>query len=163
MVTCADLVKNCTVVGHHKPALVLFVEPQADVAVSTSAEVSAFKEKLLKLIAPFNARLFSHERIEDKDHIIIAPAGSLARGGVSVYSPCVLRVVYVLTVAMTTGEIKYQTQGCRREEQRRAVEDIQYRDWGRSLVNRPVVRIAVPICIVVLSHSTKYFFAIHRV
>ncbi|KAH8101485.1 acetyl-CoA synthetase-like protein [Cristinia sonorae] len=81
LIQCANLVKNCTIVGHYKPTLVLFVEPQNDVAVATTAEVFAFKGQLLKKIAPSNATLFPHERIENPDHVVVVPSGSLDRGG----------------------------------------------------------------------------------
>ncbi|TCD63101.1 hypothetical protein EIP91_006005 [Steccherinum ochraceum] len=81
MLKCADLVKTCTVVGHYKPALILFVEPQPGAAVTTPSEETALKDRILGCMTKFNARLFSHERIADINHIVIVPTGSLDRGG----------------------------------------------------------------------------------
>ena len=86
LLECADLVKSCTVVGHYKPALVLFVEPQAGVKASEPSEVTAIKEEILNRIATFNASRFAHERIKNTEHIIVVPTGSLDRGGVRCYS-----------------------------------------------------------------------------
>ncbi|KAF7297287.1 Acetyl-CoA synthetase-like protein [Mycena indigotica] len=77
MLTCADLVKNCTVVGHYKPALVLFIEPA--LALSSESDLATFKMEILKQTAAFNARLFSHERITDARRIVVVPPGSLPR------------------------------------------------------------------------------------
>jgi len=77
MLNCADLVKNCTVVGHYKPAVVLFIEPALSLPGDT--DISAFKAEILKQTAPFNARLFQHERITDPNFIVVVPPGSLPR------------------------------------------------------------------------------------
>ncbi|KAJ7983268.1 acetyl-CoA synthetase-like protein [Mycena polygramma] len=77
MLTCANLVRNCAVVGHYKPAPVLFVEPTLPLAGDT--EIAAFKAEILTRTEPFNARLFSHERITDPRFIVVAPSGSLPR------------------------------------------------------------------------------------
>ncbi|KAJ7143491.1 acetyl-CoA synthetase-like protein [Mycena crocata] len=77
MLTCANLVKNCAVVGHYKPAVVLFIEPVLELA--GEADIAAFKAEIIKRTAAFNAKLFAHERIEDANFIIVVPPGSLPR------------------------------------------------------------------------------------
>ncbi|KAF8890319.1 acetyl-CoA synthetase-like protein [Mucidula mucida] len=61
---CADMVSNCAVVGHLKPAPVLFVEPVREI---------------IKRTAAFNERLFAHERITSPDCIVVVPRGNLPR------------------------------------------------------------------------------------
>lgn len=77
MLTCANLVKNCAVVGHYKPAVILFIEPTLSLRGET--DVAAFKAEILKQTKPFNARLFQHERITDPNFIVVVPPGSLPR------------------------------------------------------------------------------------
>ncbi|KAF7339984.1 Acetyl-CoA synthetase-like protein [Mycena venus] len=77
MLNCADLVKNCTVVGHYKPAVVLFIEPALSLPGET--DVSAFKAGILRQTTSFNDRLFQHERITDPNFIVVVPPGSLPR------------------------------------------------------------------------------------
>ncbi|KAJ7204691.1 acetyl-CoA synthetase-like protein [Mycena pura] len=77
MFTCAHLVKNCTVVGHYKPALMLFIEPA--LALPSETDLVAFKAAILAQTEAFNKRLFLHERISDPNHIVVVPAGSLPR------------------------------------------------------------------------------------
>ncbi|KAJ6471759.1 acetyl-CoA synthetase-like protein [Mycena vitilis] len=77
MITCANLVKNCAVVGHYKPAVVLFVEPA--VSLPDDINIAAFKGEILKRTESFNARLFQHERIMDPNFIVVVPPGSLPR------------------------------------------------------------------------------------
>ncbi|KAJ7480176.1 acetyl-CoA synthetase-like protein [Mycena galericulata] len=77
MLTCANLVKNCAVVGHYKPAVVLFIEPTLSLPGET--DIAAFKAEILKQTETFNARLFEHERITDPNFIVVVPPGSLPR------------------------------------------------------------------------------------
>ncbi|KAJ6575509.1 acetyl-CoA synthetase-like protein [Mycena sp. CBHHK59/15] len=77
MLACADLVKNCTAVGHYKPAVVLFIEPA--LALPSESDLATFKAEVLKQTAPFNDRLFLHERITDPNFIVVVPPGSLPR------------------------------------------------------------------------------------
>ncbi|KAF9016263.1 acetyl-CoA synthetase-like protein [Hymenopellis radicata] len=73
--SCADIVSNCTVVGHYKPAPVLFVEP----AVDDDADRDALKREIIERTAGFNERLFAHERITTPDCIVVVPRGNLSR------------------------------------------------------------------------------------
>ncbi|KAJ7037809.1 acetyl-CoA synthetase-like protein [Mycena alexandri] len=74
---CSDLVRHCTVVGHNKPFVVLFVEPV--VPPPSEEAATALKVQILELTAPFNARLFLHERITGPEHIVVVSSGSLSR------------------------------------------------------------------------------------
>ncbi|KAJ7036755.1 acetyl-CoA synthetase-like protein [Mycena alexandri] len=74
---CSRLVQNCTVVGHNKPHIVLFVEPV--VQPISEADVAALRAEILQLTAPFRERLFVHERIAAAEHIVVVPSGSLSR------------------------------------------------------------------------------------
>ncbi|KAJ7709507.1 acetyl-CoA synthetase-like protein [Mycena rosella] len=75
--TCPDIVRNCTVVGHYKPAVVLFIEAVSD---STSApDVDILKDEVLRRTAAFNSNLFEHERIVDREHIVVVAPGALPR------------------------------------------------------------------------------------
>ncbi|KAJ6552813.1 acetyl-CoA synthetase-like protein [Mycena capillaripes] len=76
-ITCPDIVRNCTVVGHYKPAVVLFIEPVLDTV--SPDEVTILKDEVLRRTAEFNANLFEHERILDREHIVVVPAGVLPR------------------------------------------------------------------------------------
>jgi hypothetical protein len=77
LTSCADLVENCVVVGHYKPAVVLFVEPIQPID-SASAE-GVLKTAILERIADFNSRLIPHERINSALQIVSVRAGSLPR------------------------------------------------------------------------------------
>lgn len=74
MATCSEIVHSCVVVGHRKPALVLFVEPRVEVE-----DEASFKEDILRRTADFNSRLFKHERIIDQEHIVVVSPGSFKR------------------------------------------------------------------------------------
>ncbi|KAJ7592020.1 acetyl-CoA synthetase-like protein [Mycena floridula] len=74
---CADVVKNCAVVGHYKPGVVLFVEPVLPFDPETQAE--SLKTEILQRTAEFSSKLYAHERITDPVQIVIAASGSLAR------------------------------------------------------------------------------------
>ncbi|KAJ6586259.1 acetyl-CoA synthetase-like protein [Mycena vulgaris] len=76
-VTCPDIVRNCTVVGHYKPAVVLFVEAFSD--STTVDDVATLKDEVLRRTAAFNSDLFEHERIVDREHIVVVPPGVLPR------------------------------------------------------------------------------------
>ncbi|EIM91396.1 acetyl-CoA synthetase-like protein [Stereum hirsutum FP-91666 SS1] len=78
-VTCADVVHNCTVVGNYKPFPVLFVEPVNETV--TEDDIDALKKTIINLTAPYNARLFVDERIQDPSHIVVVPRESLSRTG----------------------------------------------------------------------------------
>ncbi|KAJ7846028.1 acetyl-CoA synthetase-like protein [Mycena olivaceomarginata] len=77
LTSCADLVENCVVVGHYKPAVILFVEPIQPID-SASAE-GVLKTAILQRIADFNSRLIPHERINSALQIVSVRAGSLPR------------------------------------------------------------------------------------
>lgn len=68
---------NSVVVGHYKPAVVLFVESAN--SISTEEEIASLKAEILARTAAFNARLFVHERITDPLQIVVVKAGSLPR------------------------------------------------------------------------------------
>ncbi|KAJ7333444.1 acetyl-CoA synthetase-like protein [Mycena albidolilacea] len=74
LTSCADLVRNCVVVGHYKPAVVLFVEP-----VNPSGDDGVLKTAVLERISSFNARLMIHERVTTPVQIVSVPSGSLPR------------------------------------------------------------------------------------
>ncbi|KAJ7738147.1 acetyl-CoA synthetase-like protein [Mycena metata] len=74
---CSNLVRNCTVVGHNKPHIVLFVEPV--VQPTSEADIAELRAQILELTAPFRERLFVHERIAAAEHIVVVPSGSLSR------------------------------------------------------------------------------------
>ncbi|KAJ7611711.1 acetyl-CoA synthetase-like protein [Roridomyces roridus] len=74
----SQLVSNCTAVGHYKPGVVLFVEPVTPVTPGSDKEM-VLKKEIIALTAPFNARLFLHERITDPGRIVVVPQGKLAR------------------------------------------------------------------------------------
>ncbi|KAJ6629584.1 acetyl-CoA synthetase-like protein [Mycena sp. CBHHK59/15] len=77
LTTCADLVQNCVVVGHYKPAIVLFVEPIQPI---TSAEDdNLLKEAILNRTRAFTDRLFIHEKVTSLSQIVSVPSGSLPR------------------------------------------------------------------------------------
>ncbi|KAJ7084974.1 acetyl-CoA synthetase-like protein [Mycena epipterygia] len=82
-VTCPDIVRNCTVVGHYKPAVVLFIEAVSD--STTSDDVDILKDEVLRRTAAFNVDLFEHERIVDRGHIVVVPAGALPRTKLIIY------------------------------------------------------------------------------
>lgn len=84
-VTCADVVHNCTVVGNYKPFPVLFVEPVNETV--TEDDIDALKKTIINLTAPYNARLFVDERIQDPSHIVVVPRESLSRTGVRTLEP----------------------------------------------------------------------------
>ncbi|KAJ7226281.1 acetyl-CoA synthetase-like protein [Mycena rebaudengoi] len=75
--TCPDIVGNCTVVGHNRPSVVLFIEAAASDSVVLDA--NSLKDEVLRRTAAFNAQLFVHERIADTEHIVVVPAGTLPR------------------------------------------------------------------------------------
>ncbi|KAF7332970.1 Acetyl-CoA synthetase-like protein [Mycena venus] len=77
LTSCADLVRNCVIVGHYKPIIVLFVESVQP--ITSPADEAKFKAAILDRIAAFNTRLIFHERIEREAQIVCAPAGSLPR------------------------------------------------------------------------------------
>lgn len=76
---CADMVSNCAVVGHLKPAPVLFVEPVVD-----DTDGDTLKREIIKRTAAFNERLFAHERITSPDCIVVVPRGNLPRTSVRI-------------------------------------------------------------------------------
>ncbi|KAJ7749584.1 acetyl-CoA synthetase-like protein [Mycena maculata] len=76
-ITCPDIVRNCTVVGHYKPAVVLFIEAVSD--STTPDDVLKLKDEVLRRTAAFNSALFPHERIVDREHIVVVPSGVLPR------------------------------------------------------------------------------------
>ncbi|KAF9531387.1 hypothetical protein CPB83DRAFT_848943 [Crepidotus variabilis] len=70
----ADLVKNCVVVGHYKPGVVLLVEP-----VSQPDDENQFKADVLARHASFNDRLFFHEKLHSTLQVLVVAQGSLPR------------------------------------------------------------------------------------
>ncbi|KAF8191520.1 acetyl-CoA synthetase-like protein [Mycena galopus ATCC 62051] len=77
LTSCADLVRNCVVVGHYKPAVVLFVEPVEK--INSSGDDDLLKTAIWDRISAFNARLVVHERIHSVSQIVSVPSGSLPR------------------------------------------------------------------------------------
>ncbi|KAJ7585901.1 acetyl-CoA synthetase-like protein [Mycena floridula] len=75
---CPDLVQQCVVVGHYKPAPVLLVEP-IDVSFNYETGSDALKEEILKRTLTFNERVYPHEQIRDPSRIVIIKTGSLPR------------------------------------------------------------------------------------
>ncbi|KAJ7763650.1 acetyl-CoA synthetase-like protein [Mycena maculata] len=77
LATCADLVQNCAVVGHYKPAVVLFVEP---IRLSNVPEDDVMlREEILGRTRTFTDRLFEHEQINSLVQIVSVKSGSLPR------------------------------------------------------------------------------------
>ncbi|KAJ7625660.1 hypothetical protein FB45DRAFT_795845, partial [Roridomyces roridus] len=74
LATCADIVHCVVVVGHYKPAVVLFVEP-----IAAKQDEDSLKEEILKRTGAFNSRLFEHEQIQNILQIVCVPAGSPPR------------------------------------------------------------------------------------
>ena len=83
MKTCGDIVHNCVVVGHQRICPVLVVEPEPSVDISTPEAELIFKQTIVERTAPFNERLFAHERITAPECILVVPGGSLPRTSVS--------------------------------------------------------------------------------
>ncbi|KAK7052664.1 acetyl-CoA synthetase-like protein [Favolaschia claudopus] len=77
LTSCADLVRNCVVVGHYKPGVVLFVEPTKD--INSPEDEAALKSAILERISAFSARLIIHERVNTLSQIVSVPSGSLPR------------------------------------------------------------------------------------
>ncbi|KAJ6529982.1 acetyl-CoA synthetase-like protein [Mycena vulgaris] len=77
MTTCADLIQNVVVVGHYKPAVVLFVEPIQP--IKSPEDDDFLKAAILKRTSDFNSRLFVHEQINSPFQIVSLPSGSLSR------------------------------------------------------------------------------------
>ncbi|KAJ7886670.1 acetyl-CoA synthetase-like protein [Mycena leptocephala] len=77
LTSCADLVQNCVVVGHYKPAVVLFVEPIQPINLPEDDDL--LKKAILDRISAFNSRLIAHERISSALQIVSVRAGSLPR------------------------------------------------------------------------------------
>ncbi|KAJ6544423.1 acetyl-CoA synthetase-like protein [Mycena capillaripes] len=77
LTSCADLVQNCVVVGHYKPAIVLFVEPVTP--IKSTEDDTSLKTAILDRIATFNSRLIAHERIASALQIVSVLANSLPR------------------------------------------------------------------------------------
>lgn len=75
--TCSDLVGNCVVVGHHRPKVVLIVEPST--SGKGEVDIASLKEEILHRTEPFRSRLFAYERVSDASQIIVAAPGSLPR------------------------------------------------------------------------------------
>jgi len=65
-------------VGHYKPGIVLLVEPSSADPADEAAMLD-LKEEILKRHAPFNSRLFIHERINGSYQIVTVPRGTLPR------------------------------------------------------------------------------------
>ncbi|KAI0628624.1 acetyl-CoA synthetase-like protein [Trametes polyzona] len=79
MKTCGDVVHNCVVVGHQRVFPVLVVEPEGSVDVSTAEATLRLKGTIIERTAPFNERLFPHERIAIPECIMLVPVASLPR------------------------------------------------------------------------------------
>ncbi|KAG6820548.1 hypothetical protein H0H93_015433 [Arthromyces matolae] len=73
LLTCADLVPSCVVVGYCKP-IVVFVEPTPAHVATDPVELKA---EIIKRTAKFQAGLYPHERFDDR--IIVVAAGGLPR------------------------------------------------------------------------------------
>lgn len=69
-------------VGHYKPAIVLFVEPVK--LVDADEPVALLKAQILERTTPFTERLFAHEKIIDPAQIVLIAQGTLPRTFVSV-------------------------------------------------------------------------------
>jgi len=78
LLSCADLVQNCVVVGHYKPGIILLVEPTMTDPTDEIA-VSELKSMILERHAPFNSRLFAHERLQQLYQIVPVPRNKLPR------------------------------------------------------------------------------------
>ncbi len=74
---------NCVVVGHQRVCPVLVVETEGAVDVSTPDAEAQVKSTIIERNAPFNERLFAHERITTPECILFVPIGSLPRTTVS--------------------------------------------------------------------------------
>lgn len=81
--TCDGIVHNCVVVGHQRVCPILVVEPEGSVDVSTPDAELQVKRAIIKRTAPFNEKLFAHERITTPGCILFVPTGSLPRTTVS--------------------------------------------------------------------------------
>ncbi|KAI0821841.1 acetyl-CoA synthetase-like protein [Trametes gibbosa] len=77
--TCGDIVHSCVVVGHQRVCPILVIEPEASVDVSAEDVAAKVKGEILDRTAPFNDRLFAHERITSPGCILFVPTGSLPR------------------------------------------------------------------------------------
>ncbi|KAJ7117479.1 hypothetical protein C8R44DRAFT_879044 [Mycena epipterygia] len=77
LTTCADFVENVAVVGHYKPAVVLFVEPIN--SIKGVEDEAALKAKILTRTRAFTDRLFEHEQVKSLVQIVTVDAGSLPR------------------------------------------------------------------------------------
>ncbi|KAJ7509711.1 acetyl-CoA synthetase-like protein [Mycena galericulata] len=77
LATCADLVQNCVVAGHYKPAVVLFVEPIRPIK-SPNDDV-LLKDDILERTRAFTSRLFEHEQVKSSLQIVSVESGSLPR------------------------------------------------------------------------------------
>ncbi|KAJ6530077.1 acetyl-CoA synthetase-like protein [Mycena vulgaris] len=77
LATCADLIQNIVVVGHHRPAVILFAEPSQPIE-SPEAE-DGLKANILERIRTFTERLFEHEQVKSPLQILFANSGSLPR------------------------------------------------------------------------------------
>ncbi|KAJ7580942.1 acetyl-CoA synthetase-like protein [Mycena floridula] len=78
LLICADIVGNCVVVGHYKPAVVLFVEP-FDLSFSYETGSKELKRQILERTLEFNKLLYAHERITEESLIVIVKPGVLPR------------------------------------------------------------------------------------
>ncbi len=74
--TSGDLIKDCVVVGTHRPSPVLFVEIPK-ILPDITPEI--LKETILKRMKDFNDRRYKHERITDKRLISVVPESTLPR------------------------------------------------------------------------------------
>ncbi|KAJ7573866.1 acetyl-CoA synthetase-like protein [Mycena floridula] len=77
MRVCSDIITNCVIVGHYKPAVVLFVEPLGSFNYETGSD--DLKRQILERTLPFNQRLLPHEQIMDPLVIVIVRPSSLPR------------------------------------------------------------------------------------
>ncbi|KAJ7749573.1 hypothetical protein DFH07DRAFT_775407 [Mycena maculata] len=76
-ITRLNFVRNCTVIGHYKLAVILFIEAVSD--SMTPDDVLKLKDEVLPRTAAFNSALFPHERIVDREYIVVVPSGVLPR------------------------------------------------------------------------------------
>ena len=72
--TCSDIVTDCVVVGNGRPSPVLFVEPR-----DGDIDVERLKKDIIRRTRQFHARRYLHERIADKQFVVVVEKGALPR------------------------------------------------------------------------------------
>lgn len=77
LMTCADLVAACIVVGNGRPSPVLFVEPK--VPGDSAEEPERLKRDIIRRTRHFHSRRYVHERIDSPVFVVVVPSGTLPR------------------------------------------------------------------------------------